>query len=94
MHRPVRKRFLHNPYTVTNLMEVWDCDLLDMHSLAKFNGMYRYILSVIDVFSKYVHLLPVKTKSGPAMNSSFLSLFYDDDSRLPVFVVQTSAKNF
>jgi len=94
MHRPFRKRFLHNPYTVTNLMEVWECDLLDMHSLAKFNGMYRYILSVIDVFSKYVHLLPVKTMSSPAMNSSFLSLFHDDDSRLPVFVRTDKCKEF
>ena len=33
LHRPVRRRFLRNPYTVTNLMEVWECDILDMQSL-------------------------------------------------------------
>ena len=66
MHRPVRKRFLRNPYTVSNIMDLWECDLLDMQSLAKYNDTYRYILYVIDVFSKYLHLVPVKTKSGPA----------------------------
>jgi len=50
-HRPVRNRFLRNPYTVTNVMDVWECDLLDMQSLAKYNDTYSYILSVIDVFS-------------------------------------------
>jgi hypothetical protein len=30
LHRPVRKRFLRIPYTVTNIMDVWECDLLDV----------------------------------------------------------------
>jgi len=33
MYRPARRRFLRNPYTVINLMEVWECDILDMQSL-------------------------------------------------------------
>jgi len=27
LHRPVRKRFSRNPYTVSNVMYVWECDL-------------------------------------------------------------------
>ena len=87
MQRHVRKRSLRNPYTLTNLMEVWECNLLDMRTLTKYNDLYRYILSVIDVFSKYLHLVPVKTKSGPAIYSAFGSLFHD--SRRPVWVIQT-----
>jgi len=37
IHRPARRRFLRNTYTVTNLMEVWECDTLDMQSLSKYN---------------------------------------------------------
>ena len=37
MHRPVRKRFPRNPYTVTNVMDVWECDLMDMQSLSTYN---------------------------------------------------------
>jgi len=33
MHRPARRRFLRNPYTVSNLMDVWECDILDVQSL-------------------------------------------------------------
>ena len=30
MHRPARRRFLRHPYTVTNLMDFWECDRLDV----------------------------------------------------------------
>jgi hypothetical protein len=39
IYRPVRKRFLRNPYTVSNLMDVRECDILDMQSLV--NTMTR-----------------------------------------------------
>jgi len=29
LHRTVRKRFARNPYTVTKVGDVWECDLLD-----------------------------------------------------------------
>jgi hypothetical protein len=56
--------------------------------------MYRYILSVIDIFSKYLHLVPVKTKSVPSVNSAFRSLFHDDDSRRPVRLRTDKGKRF
>ena len=43
-HRPVGRRFLRNPHTVTNLMDVWECDILDVQSLAKYNDMHRSII--------------------------------------------------
>jgi len=63
LHRPERKRFARNPYTVTNVMDVWECDLLDVQAYAKYNDSYRYILSVIDVFPEFLHMDPIKTKS-------------------------------
>jgi len=77
LHRPVRKRFARNPYTVTNVMDVWEYDLLDVQSYTKYYDNYKYILSVIDVFSKFLFLIPVKTKSGPAVTEAFLSIFDD-----------------
>jgi len=32
-------------------MDVWECDLFDVEAFTKYNDNYRYILSVIDVFS-------------------------------------------
>ena len=38
---PVRKRFQRNPFTVNNIMDVSECDLVDMHSLSKYNEGVR-----------------------------------------------------
>jgi len=54
-HRPVRKQFLSNPYTVSNLLDAWKCDLLDLQSLANYNDMHRYILSVW-MFSRNLYI--------------------------------------
>jgi len=35
MHRPVRKRFPRNPYTVNNIDDVYEIDVLDLSSLKK-----------------------------------------------------------
>jgi len=35
LHRPNRKRFARNPYMVNNVMDVWECDLLDVRALGK-----------------------------------------------------------
>ena len=87
------RSFLRNPYTVSNLVEIWECDILEMQSLAKYNDTYVYVLSVIEVFSKYLHLVPIKTKSGPAVTSVFRSVLHDDSHR-PFWVRTDKDKEF
>jgi hypothetical protein len=41
LHRPVRKRFLRNQYTVTNIMEVWKCDFIDLQNFCRYNDKYN-----------------------------------------------------
>jgi len=51
MHRRVRKPFPRNPYTVNNINDVWEYDLVDVQSLSKYNGGVKYLLTVIDVLA-------------------------------------------
>jgi len=78
-------------------MDVWEFDPLDVQAYAKYNDNYRYILSVIDVFSKYVHLIPIKKKSGPTVATAFRSLFDDpkySTGRRPIWVRTDKGKEF
>ena len=34
LHKPVRKKFPRNPYTVTNIDDGWEMDLADLSSLS------------------------------------------------------------
>jgi hypothetical protein len=52
-HTPVRKRFLHNPYTVTNIDDTWEMDLADLSSLTKHNDNNKYLLNIIDIFLRF-----------------------------------------
>jgi len=78
-------------------MDVWECDLLDVEAYGKYNDNYKYILSVIDILSKFLFLVTVKTKSGPSITTAFLSKFDDDpekNSRRPVWVRTDKGKKF
>ena len=39
MHRPVRKRFPRNQYTVNNIDEVWEIDIMDLSTVKKYNDI-------------------------------------------------------
>jgi len=42
--------------------DTWVADLVDMTEFAKFNEDYKYLLMVIDVFSKYGWIIPLKKR--------------------------------
>jgi hypothetical protein len=97
LHRPVRKRFPRNPYTVNNLMDVWECDLLDMQAHSKANDNYKYLLTAIDVFSKFLHVVPLKAKTGPVVTTAFQSIFKNpkySPGKRPVWVRTDKGKEF
>jgi len=62
-------------------------------ALAMYNDMRRYILSVIDVISKFLHLVPVKTKRGSFVASAFRSIFHYDYSRFRRVWLRTDKSN-
>ena len=64
LHKPVRHRFKRNKVIVGAMDEEWEADLVIMDSLSKTNKGYNYILTVIDVLSKFAWVEPIKTKSG------------------------------
>ena len=64
LHKPVRYRFQRNRVIVGAIDEQWEANLVIMDSLAKYNNNYRYILTVIDVLSKYAWVEPIKAKTG------------------------------
>ena len=71
LHKPVRHRFKRNRVIVGVMDEEWGADLVIMDSLSKSNNGYNYILTVIDVLSKYVWVEPIKTKSGENLVKAF-----------------------
>ena len=75
LHRPVRKRFPKRYVFVRNVDDIYGADLVDMRALAKQNQNFRYILMVIDVFSKFGWAIPLKTKTGVVVSEALGRIF-------------------
>ena len=84
LHRPVRKRVPRNPYTVSNILDVWECDLVDVQSLAEHNDDHRYLLTVTDNISKFLNIVPFKSKNGKAVSEAFETILNDDRYMKPL----------
>ena len=59
---------------------IWAADLVDMQSFAKNNKGFKYILMIIDLFSKYGWAFPMKTKTGLEVTKNFEHLFKTQNS--------------
>ena len=53
-----------------------------MQLLSKFNEGFRFLLCVIDIFSKYVWVIPIKDKKGVSIAYAFQKIL-DDSKRKP-----------
>ena len=51
--------------------EIWAADLIDMQVFSKDNKGIKYLLTVIDIFSKFVWIVPLKRKTGQEVASAF-----------------------
>ena len=58
-----------------NIDDIWSADLVDMRQYSKQNKGFNYILTVIDVFSKFGWAIPLKVKTGKQMIELFQQLF-------------------
>ena len=53
--------------------ETWSADLIDKSSLSICSNNYMFLLTVIDIFTKYAWAIPLKHKSGISINNGFNS---------------------
>lgn len=60
----------------------WQTDLIVIPALAKENKNHKYILTCIDVLSRYAFAVPIKTKSGADVAAG-LRLIFKKHKRIP-----------
>ena len=67
-------------------------DLADLQLLARQNRGYRYILTVIDILSRYAWARPLKSKRGEEVAAAFRSIFRE--GRIPIRIQSDQGKEF
>lgn len=79
LHKPIRRKFQRRKTVVGGIDHQWQADLADLQSLMKHNDQYRYLLCVIDVFSKFAWVVPIYDKTGRTLIEAFQSILKTSD---------------
>ena len=94
LHRPARKKFHRRKVYIKGLNDVWEIDLVEMKPYAKFNGGMKYILTVIDVLSKYAWGIPLRNKNGKDVTAAMEKVFKQSHPRKPKHIHSDQGTEF
>lgn len=64
LNRHVSRKFKRNHYMVNYINDLWQMDLADVSAHAKENEGYKYLLTIIDVLTKYAFVKPLRNKNA------------------------------
>ena len=75
LHKPITRKFTKRRVFVKGVDEIWAADLVEMEKFSDWNKGFKYLLMVIDVFSKFGWIEPLKDKKGETVAAAFEKLF-------------------
>ncbi|XP_071629504.1 uncharacterized protein [Temnothorax longispinosus] len=82
LHAPARRNFPRRHVIVRGYDDLWQADIVEMRPYSRFNGGYHYILTVIDVLSKYAWAVPLKGKGGSETADAIAEIIRDSGGAL------------
>ena len=96
LHKPIIKKFEERKVHVAFKDNIWGAHLADIQLLSKYNKGIRFLLCVIDIFSKHAWVVPLKDKKGISIVMAFQSILKQSNScRKPNKIwVETKTLNF
>src|SRR5277367_6670666 len=75
LYKLARQRYDTRPYKTGGIDQQWQADLVEMIPYERANNGYRYLLTVIDLFSRYAWAKPIKNKTGKEVKRAFEEIF-------------------
>ena len=74
LHKPIIRNFKKIKVYSAFKDNIWGADLPDMQLISKFNKGFRFLLCVIDIFSKYAWVVPLKDEKSVSIANAFQSI--------------------
>lgn len=71
LYAPARRNYERRKVISLGVDELWQADLIEMIPYAKANDYAKYMLTVIDVYSKMAFAEPVTNKTGQQVTEAF-----------------------
>ena len=93
LHRPARLRFNRRRFIQYGLDDTFASDLAQLDQYARENRGFKYILVVIDCFSKFLWTKPLKSKTGVEITKAMIAIF-KQSKRIPKNIVTDNGKEY
>ena len=77
LHKPIIRKFKKRKVYSSFKDNIWGVDVTDMQSLSKYNKGIKYLLCLIDLFSKCVWVIPLKDKRGTSFVNAFQKIILE-----------------
>ena len=71
LHKPIIRNFKKRTVYSGFKDNIWGADLADMQLISKFNKGFRFLLCLIDIFSKCAWVAPLKEEKGVSILNAF-----------------------
>lgn len=75
LNKPVVRKFKRLKTIAAGVGTEWQADLMVFNAIARENDGYKYLLVVVDVFSRFLYLEGVKSKKADDMQKAFENIF-------------------
>ena len=82
LHKPIIRNLKKRTVYAGFKDNIWGADLDDMQLMSKFNKGFKFLLCVIDIFSKYAWVVPLKDKKSINIVNAFQKML-NDSARKP-----------
>lgn len=82
LHKPARKNFPRRQVKILGIGDLLQADLVEMIPYARENNGYKYLLTLIDCFSKKAYAAPVKDKTAKNVTAAMVSILPDNVKNL------------
>lgn len=82
LHAPARKNYVRRHVNVYGKNDLWQADLVEMIPHSRLNKGFKYILCVIDCFTKYAWTVPLKSKTGDEVARAMSTILVDRRPKL------------
>ena len=74
LYKPIIRKFKKRKVYSVFKDIIWAADLADMQLISKFNKGFRFLLCVIDIYSKYAWVVLLKDKNGVSFVNALQSI--------------------
>lgn len=73
--KPIRRTFPRSRVVVDTIDSMWDGDLADVSNISSHNDGYKFLLVLIDIFGRFLFLIPLKNKQHQSITDGFKLVF-------------------